>query len=121
MYLQDSGSAVLAGPPQTLVQLAEVSFADYADPYKTNYTVVALVSTDGGSHWRFASVVSNASWFPDAQEGPSENALAVLSDRTTLLAMMRMDGGDGCSMSPPGCVTEHKPYYRATSTDKVRI
>jgi hypothetical protein len=42
--------------------------------------------------------------------------LAVLSDGKTLLAMMRMDGGDGCSVGPPGCVTEHKPYYKATST-----
>jgi hypothetical protein len=117
MYLQDSGSAVLAGPPQMLVQLAEVSFANYDNPYNTNNTLVALTSTDGGSRWVFASVVANASWFPKAQEGPSENALAVLSDGKTLLVMMRMDGGDGCDVSPPGCVTEHKPYYKATSND----
>ena len=71
MYLQDSGSAVLAGPPQTLVQLAEVAFADYDDPFQTNNTVVCFTSTDGGRRWNFVSVVANASWFTDAQEGPS--------------------------------------------------
>ena len=120
MYLDDSGSAVLAGPPQTTVQLAEVAFANYAVPNETNDTIVALVSTDGGKRWTYASTVADAAWFPLAQEGPSENALCVLSDRKTLLAMFRMDGGDGCSHAPAGsgCVTQHKPYYKATSTNK---
>jgi hypothetical protein len=65
-------------------------------------------------------VVADAVWFPHAQEGPSENALAVLSDRKTLLAMMRMDGGDGCSRSPPGCVTKHSAYFKSTSTDNAK-
>ena len=76
-------------------------------PYATS--VVAYRSTDGGSNWQFASIIANASAFPASQEGPNENDLAVLSDGKTIIAVIRMDAGDGPETHP------YKNYYQVCS------
>ena len=43
-----------------------------------------------GYHWRFSSVLSNASWSPGSM-GPSENDLELLSDNKTIMAVIRPD------------------------------
>jgi hypothetical protein len=73
-------------------------------------TVVAFRSVDGGWRWRFRGVVANASQYPSSQEGPNEHSLAMLADGRTVMALIRMDGGDGPSHP-------FRPYSRATSTD----
>jgi hypothetical protein len=112
MYLDDSGSTIIPGSgssPSTYVQLAEVSWGGHG----ISMSVVAFVSVDQRS-WEFASIVANASWFgANVEEGPNENALALLSDGRTLLSMFRVDGGDG----PRG---SHSPYFSARSTDSAR-
>ena len=55
---------------------------------------VAIRSTDGGYNWTFASVVASAEEVPEAREGPSEGALAMLKNGT-LMAVMRVDGQSG--------------------------
>ena len=57
-------------------------------------SVVAIRSTDGGYNWTFASVVASAEEVPEASEGPSEGALALLKNGT-LMAVMRVDGQSG--------------------------
>lgn len=76
-------------------------------PYATS--VVAYRSTDGGSNWHFASIIANASAFPASQEGPNENDLAVLNDGKTIIAVIRMDAGDGPETHP------YKNYYQVCS------
>ena len=80
MYLDDSGHTIVPGAPPTHVQLAEV----YWGGHGLSMSVVAFVSTDF-SHWTFASIVANASWFLQTEEGPNENAVCLLADGKTLL------------------------------------
>ena len=51
-------------------------------------------STDGGYNWTFAAVVASAEDVPQASEGPSEGALAMLKNGS-LMAVMRCDGQSG--------------------------
>jgi len=80
MYLDDLGHTIVPGSPPTHVQLAEV----YWGGHGLSMSVVAFVSTDF-SHWTFASIVANASWFLQTEEGPNENAVCLLADGKTLL------------------------------------
>ena len=115
IYIDDSGSTIIPGSPPTYVQLSEVFWGGNG----AATSIVAFASSDQ-SVWTFASIVANASWFKKSQEGPSENALALLADRKTLLTVMRMDGGDGVPGSPLCCSRRHTFYYGARSTDTAR-
>ena len=78
-------------PDGSLLRLGLASFARSNWPHST----IALRSTDGGYNWRYLSTVAAAEDFPWAHEGPGEAAVALLSDNRTLLAVVRVDGGDG--------------------------
>lgn len=86
-------------------------------PFATS--VVAFSSTDG-YHWRFLSVVLSPSdpVATDSEEGPNECDLAMLADGLTLLAVIRIDGGDGQEPGAAGMPPHaHLPYVASRSTD----
>ena len=60
-----------------------------ADGPQQPVSLLTFRSSDG-YHWRFASVLSNASWSPGSM-GPSENDLELLSDNKTIMAVIRPD------------------------------
>ena len=62
---------------------------DGADGPQQPVSLLTFRSSDG-YHWRFASVLSNASWSPGSM-GPSENDLELLSDNKTIMAVIRPD------------------------------
>ena len=64
-------------------------------------SVVAYVARDGGRGmaWEFAGEVGGAADYPGSQEGPNENAVALASDGT-VVAVMRLDAGDGPASHP---------------------
>lgn len=66
------------------------------DPKEETMSLVAFRSTDGGLNWVYASIIADPSHFPTAEEGPSENGLALLDDGSNRIAcVFRLDGGDG--------------------------
>ena len=73
-------------------------------------------SSDGGTHWRFLSVLADALEYPESHEGPNEHDMTVLPDGKTLLAVVRLDGGDG-GRKPPLEPYYYLPYHRCLSTD----
>ena len=77
-------------------------------PYATS--VLAFTSTDSLT-WNFASIIANASDFTSSEEGPNENDLTLLADGSTIMAIIRMDAGDGPETHP------YKNYARSISTD----
>ena len=66
---------------------------------RAHLSVVALHSTDGGYRWKYTGVVAADEEVPYAHEGPSENALAYLSNGS-VLCVMRVEGESG----------HHSPY-----------
>ena len=69
-------------------------------------SAVAYRSTDGGTAWKFASVVARSEDVPIALEGPSEGALTLLRNGT-MMAVMRCDGQSG----------HYQPYISKLSDD----
>jgi hypothetical protein len=69
-------------------------------------SVVAMHSLDGGFEWKYSGVVASADEVPYAHEGPSENALARLSNGS-VLCVMRVEGESG----------HHSPYISKISDD----
>jgi hypothetical protein len=57
-------------------------------------SVLALGSADG-KLWKYIAPIALAADYPTSQEGPNEMDLAWLPDGKTILAMIRLDGGDG--------------------------
>jgi hypothetical protein len=111
--LDDSGMRYLA--------TAAVRYGHKALPGTThrghccNNSVITFVTSDAGKHWRYHSTIATkqsvnmAGWV--SQEGPNENSVALLSDNSTLFAVLRKDGGDGYPNHT------HVPYLLAKSTD----
>lgn len=93
-----------------LLQTINVFFQT-SDKHQGPSSVVAYRSDDNGLTWQFQSMIANASDFPESEEGPNESALVRLADGHTLLAIMRMDGGDG----PPD--RKHTVMYQSFSQD----
>ena len=86
-------------------------------PYATS--VVAFESQDGW-HWKFLSVVLTPSdaVASDSEEGPNECDIATLADGKTILAVIRIDAGDGFLPGAEGMPAHaHLPYVAARSTD----
>lgn len=69
-------------------------------------SVVALISRDGGYNFTYTGVVASIDEVPYAHEGPSENALAHLSNGS-ILCIMRVEGESG----------HHSPYVSKVSDD----
>ena len=61
-------------------------------------------------------MLANAANHPDSHEGPNEHDIAVLPDGT-LMAVVRFDGGDGCSASGPDETQHYSNYHSSISTD----
>ena len=78
-------------------------------------SVVAWYSTDCVS-WVLRGVLADAFNHPSSLEGPNEHDVALLADGVTLLAVVRLDGGDG-GLKPPRQPYEYLPYFQLTSTD----
>ena len=75
----------------------------------TPFSVVAFTSDDGYD-WSYSSVIANWST-SDVYWGPNENDVSLLSDNSTLLAVLRMDGDSACA-------SQSYRYYGASySTD----
>ena len=74
-------------------------------------SVVAYRSNDAdGLSWRYLAPVALAEdWDGWSGEGPNESALSLLADGSTLLAVVRLDAGDGGAGG--------KPYGKSFSTD----
>ena len=103
-----------------VVRLSDGSFLQTVNIFFTTHTthqgpssLVCYRSTDG-KRWDFLSLIANATDFPDSEEGPNESALTWLADGATLMAVMRMDGGDG----PPD--RKHTVLYQSFSEDRGR-
>lgn len=77
----------------SMVGIAKSTLSQLASP-SGRLSAVAIRSTDGGFNWSFAAVVARAEEVPQASEGPSEGALALLKNGT-LMAVMRCDGQSG--------------------------
>ena len=80
-------------------------------PPPTPQGVVAFRSEDGGYAWNYSGTVLDASAVPESEEGPNENDIVLLPDNVTLMAIIRLDAGDG-KLSH-----RYTPYVRVTSSD----
>ena len=103
-----AGGAALRLLDGTLLYSAIVRWAGGGGGAATS--VVAFASGDG-THWTYISTIADAAVLPNSEEGPNENALALLSDGRTVLAVMRLDAGDGERSHP------FANYAASTSTD----
>lgn len=74
-------------------------------------SVLAMGSVDG-LLWEYLGPIALAANYPSSQEGPNEMDMAWLPDDKTLLAMIRLDGGDGPKSHP------YVNYHRTVSTDR---
>jgi hypothetical protein len=81
-------------------------------------SIVVFKSTDS-VHWKFLSVLADAHDYPESLEGPNEHDMALLADGTTLLAVVRLDGGDG-GLKPPLQPFHYLNYHQTISTDSGR-
>lgn len=91
---------VLHVAPGRLLAIAQVIWngepiVNGADGPQQPTSLLVFRSSDG-YHWTFASVLSNASWTPGSM-GPSENDLELMSDKRTIMAVIRPDGDSACS------------------------
>ena len=75
-----------------------------------------LFNSSDGLNWRYMSVVMDSSNYPLSEEGSNEAALAFVGEH--MVAITRMDGGDGTDTLPRALAPPHmKPYRQAISTD----
>ena len=93
-----SGTASVRRPNGTLLQTGIVTFA--GQPMRTdgtrrgpNATSIVLFRSENGVVWDYVSTIASAHDYPESWEGPNEMDLATLDDGS-LIAVMRMDGGD---------------------------
>eukprot|EP00052_Salpingoeca_macrocollata_P028592 m.278317 g.278317 ORF g.278317 m.278317 type:complete len:446 (+) comp22878_c1_seq13:3217-4554(+) len=106
------GTAAVAFDDGTQLQTGIVSYGgNPAFPDATS--IVAFHSQDGGYSWQYISTLARARDYVFSQEGPNEHDLALLGDRRTVLAVVRMDAGDGAHH-------QFLNYYKSFSTDQGR-
>ena len=110
--LARGGTASVRLADGSLLQTAIVTFSNQEHFRSPNATsIVMFRSIDEGLSWHFVATVADAADYPESEEGPNEHDMVFLPDESTLLLVMRMDGGDG------PLTHTHKPYYRTTSAD----
>ena len=89
----------------------------------TSDSIIALAARAPFTEWRFRGVVGNASQFQGARdgysEGPNENALVLLADNKTLLAVWRNEA-EAPPATTPATACDECSYTRALSTDRGR-
>ena len=91
-----SGTASVRRPNGTLLQTGIVTFAGQPvlpDGRGQNATSVVLFRSNDGITWDYTATIASAKDYPESWEGPNEMDLATLDDGS-LVAVMRMDGGD---------------------------
>lgn len=96
LRLQGTGRVTL--PDKSMLQTAIVWWGGN-DKYPLATSIVVFRSVDGGWRWDFRGIVANASQYANSQEGPNEHGAAILADGKTVMVLMRMDGGDGVTVS----------------------
>lgn len=106
--LGGNGLARLAGGSYVATAMVFTSAPDAKGVVPSS--IVAFASPDG-ARFTYAGTVADAAAFPASQEGPNENALALLSDGATLACVLRTDAGDGPLSHP------YAPYSLALSRD----
>jgi hypothetical protein len=98
-----------------------------ADPVNTcNQSSIVLFKSVSTSHphksdkepyrWKFLSVIADAHDYPQSLEGPNAHDMTFLADGKTLLAVIRLDGGDG-GLKPPLQPYTYLNYYQTISED----
>ena len=107
--LAGTGSVVM--DDGSLLATAIVTFAGQCHlKYPSATSVIALRSTNGGKTWRFRATIAEAKDYPFSQEGPNEMDLVRLDDGG-ILAVVRLDGGDGPATHP------YVNYFQTVSRD----
>jgi len=93
---------------------------------RTASSLVAWRSVNGGLHWTYRGLISDAAAYMQhnisSMGNTEENDLAVMADGKTVMAVMRTDGDCDCKASfgaylggPCGI---YRPYYQAYSSDQ---
>lgn len=80
-------------------------------------SIVVYHSLDG-MDWQYLSTLADAHDYPASVEGPNEHDMAIAPDRKTLVAVVRLDAGDGARAIDGQCQPpNYLPYHRSTSRD----
>ena len=74
------------------------------------WSLVAFSSNDT-YHWEYLSIIANISDFNWSTFGPTESDISFLSDRRTLICVIRMDGDANCDTGL------YRYFYAARSSD----
>ena len=93
----------------SLLQTAIVTFANQEHLRSPNATSILAFRSVDGVTWDYLATIADASNYPESEEGPNEHDMAFLRDKSSLLVVMRFDGGDG------PLTHSHKPFYRTVS------
>lgn len=104
-------AAAAAAVPDHYMYLQSVIVTLASDAASGRTSVLAMGSRDG-KLWEYIGPIATAADFPLSQEGANEMDLAWLPGNKAILAMIRMDGGDGPKTHP------YVPYHRSVSTDR---
>ena len=109
------GGAASIRLPQddSILQTIIVTFAGqdkYNYPEATS--IVLFQSFDEGLTWKFVTILADAADYPHSEEGPNEMDMTILADNSTILAVVRVDGGDGPVTHP------YRNYVQLKSVDR---
>lgn len=96
--------------------LCPTNLARAASIIPCNRSSVVVFHSENGTIWNFLSVIADTHDYPESHEGPNENDMTLLPDGKTLLAILRLDGGDG-GLQPPREPYYYLPYHRTISKD----
>ena len=107
LRLQGTGHVTL--PDGSELQTAIVWWGGN-DAFPLATSIVVFRSVDGGWEWNYRATVANASQYLSSQEGPNEHDMSMLADGSSVMILMRLDGGDGPTHP-------FKSYARSVSTD----
>lgn len=101
------GSSIWLRDGRTMLATAVTSGVGSAESRSRHkLSIVALRSGDQGYTWSYSGLVASADEVPSAHEGPSENALARLTNGS-LIVVFRVAGENG----------HHSPYHSKISDD----
>lgn len=81
-----------------------------------NQSSIVVFWSDDGVHFSYRSTLADAHDYPQSLEGPNEHDVTVLPDGASLLAVVRLDGGDG-GLKPPLQPYHYLDYHKSISTD----
>ena len=82
-----------------------------------NRSSVIVFKSKDAVHWQFASILANAAEYPESHEGPNEHDVTLMPDGQTLMAAVRLDGGDGCAANGSNETAHYANYHSSFSTD----